>query len=235
MIPRSGIEFEEYVAQHLRKVGYIAQTTTASHDFGADIVATDPSTNTRICIQTKFHARPIGNNAVQEVFASLAHYGADEGWVVTNSTFTDSAQILANENNIRLIDGRELNRLARHAEPAVANSSHSQSNLHSSTVLDADAIFSAASIAVTYDRVTARELKARLHISNEQAFALLDALEEYGIVSPAINGVKTVLIDETELEVVLAAFGGTDAKPQKRKTKQKKGGLFHRILVFLKG
>jgi len=35
-------------------------------------------------------------------------YGGDEGWVVTNSTFTPSAKALAQKSNIRLIDSKSL-------------------------------------------------------------------------------------------------------------------------------
>lgn len=233
MIPRNGIEFEEYVATHLRQAGYIAQTTTASHDFGADIVAIDPDTNRRICVQTKFHGRPIGNSAVQEVAASLAHYSADEGWVVTNSTFTDSAQTLARENGIRLIDGQKLNHLTKGAKSVAMNNSHYQNASANPAAFDLDMMFSAARIIVERQRVSASELKARLHISNEQALALIDTLEEHGIVSPAIKGTRAVLIDERELEAP-GFFEEIDGRSQKDCAKKAEGGLFHRILSFLK-
>ena len=40
--------------------------------------------------------------------AGLAHYQADEGWVLTTGTFTKSARKLAMSTRVRLIDGKEL-------------------------------------------------------------------------------------------------------------------------------
>lgn len=233
MVPENGLEFEEYVAQHLRQAGYVAQTTAASHDFGADIVAIDPNTNRRICVQTKFHGRPIGNSAIQEVAASLAHYSADEGWVVTNSTFTDSAQTLARENGIRLIDGQKLNHLVKDVQSTATNNPYHRNTSANPAAFDPDTIFYAARIIVERQRVSASELKARLHISNEQALALIDTLEEHGIVSPAIKGTRAVLIDERELEAP-GFFEEIDGRSQKDCAKKAEGGLFHRILSFLK-
>ena len=44
----------------------------------------------------------------RKVYAGLAHYGADEGWVITNSYFTKSAIIQANSTNIKLVDRENL-------------------------------------------------------------------------------------------------------------------------------
>ena len=37
----------------------------------------------------------VGNKAVQEVISAVSFYGGDEGWVITNSSFTPSAIALA--------------------------------------------------------------------------------------------------------------------------------------------
>jgi len=61
-----------------------------------------------IIVQAKLHQGPVGNKAVQEVIGAVTFYGGDEGWVVTNSTFTTSAKALAQKAGIRLVDGRAL-------------------------------------------------------------------------------------------------------------------------------
>ena len=38
----------------------------------------------------------------------MVHYEADEGWIITTSTFTRSARDLARSTRVRLIDGKEL-------------------------------------------------------------------------------------------------------------------------------
>jgi HJR/Mrr/RecB family endonuclease len=38
----------------------------------------------------------------------VAYYGSDEGWVVTNATFTSSAKALAQKSHVKLINGKML-------------------------------------------------------------------------------------------------------------------------------
>ena len=48
-------------------------------------------------------AGPVGNGAVQEIAAALRFDPEDEGWVVTNSSFSRAARSLAEANNMRLL------------------------------------------------------------------------------------------------------------------------------------
>lgn len=98
-----GIKYEHKVAAWLKKQGYKnIQVTPASGDYGVDITARKG--RYRYAIQCKSYSRPVGVSAVHEVAGGIAHYGCDIGMVVTNSTFTDSARILAQENQIILLD-----------------------------------------------------------------------------------------------------------------------------------
>jgi Restriction endonuclease len=62
----------------------------------------------RVVIQLKRWTAPVGNKAIQATFAGMAHYQADEGWIITTSTFTKSARELARSTSVRLIDRDEL-------------------------------------------------------------------------------------------------------------------------------
>lgn len=53
----------------------------------------------------------MGNAAVQQVVAGKAYYGADESWVITNSTYTKGAIELANTTNTKLWDREKLSNL----------------------------------------------------------------------------------------------------------------------------
>ena len=66
-----------------------------------------------IAIQAKRYTGPVGNSAIQEIVAALRFYKADEGWVITNSTFTTSAAEFAQANGVRLVDGTELRGMLR--------------------------------------------------------------------------------------------------------------------------
>jgi len=106
----TGIDFEGYVALLLRKIGITNIIgTPVSGDQGADLLfKIGPR---KIAIQVKRHSKPIGNYAVQEIVGALRYYDADDGWVITNSTFTPSAEVLAQKNDVLLIDGQKLSDL----------------------------------------------------------------------------------------------------------------------------
>ncbi len=104
---QNGYEFEEYVANLYKKLGYtIEKVTKKSGDQGADVIAYKD--NKKYVIQVKFYNNPVGNKAVQEVVGAIGMYKADKGIVVTNSTFTPSAIELALANNIELVDGTKI-------------------------------------------------------------------------------------------------------------------------------
>jgi predicted Mrr-cat superfamily restriction endonuclease len=103
----SGPEFERFMADLLRQKGYQVEETPLSGDQGVDLVLPDLD-GKRVVIQLKRWTGPVGNKAIQATFAGMAHYQADEGWVITTSTFTKSARELARSTSVRLIDRDEL-------------------------------------------------------------------------------------------------------------------------------
>lgn len=104
---QNGYEFEEYVANLYKELGYkIEEVTKKSGDQGADVIAY--KNNIKYVIQVKFYNNPVGNKAVQEVVGAKGMYKADKGIVITNSTFTQSAIELAKANNIELVNGEKI-------------------------------------------------------------------------------------------------------------------------------
>jgi len=98
----TGKEFELFVSLMFKANGYKCKLTPDSHDFGADIIALK---NDRKCvIQAKRSITPIGIKAVQEIIGAIKYYGAQQGYVVTNNYFSQSARELARANNILLLD-----------------------------------------------------------------------------------------------------------------------------------
>ena len=107
----SGIDFEIYIKELLGSLGLEnIQHTPITNDQGADLLARKDGR--LIVIQAKRYSCPVGNSAVQEVLGALHFYHGDEGWVVSNSTFTPSAKELARRAGVRLIDGYDLARLS---------------------------------------------------------------------------------------------------------------------------
>jgi restriction system protein len=102
-------EFEHYCAAVLREIKWDARVTRASGDQGVDIVAQKRSR--RIVIQCKKYSKPVGNRAVQEIVAAIAHEGAELGVVVTTSEYTRSAERLAASNEVLLLHHSQLRRI----------------------------------------------------------------------------------------------------------------------------
>ena len=112
----TGVEFEEFLALLFKRLGYGVQTTRASGDYGADLLLREPGPKGRlIAVQAKRLSSNVGVSAVQEVYASQAHYGADAAWVVASGSFTEPARRLARENSVMLVDGADLADLVRRA------------------------------------------------------------------------------------------------------------------------
>lgn len=101
-----GIPFEEFLANVLRLHGHEVETTPASNDQGVDLVAVIHGQ--RFAIQAKGYANTVGNEAVQQVIAGMNLYNCDHAAVITNSSFTNSALILAESNDCLMIDNTRI-------------------------------------------------------------------------------------------------------------------------------
>jgi len=108
-IDLNGTEFENYLMNLFRKMGYEVIGTPATGDQGADmfLIINDK----KVAIQAKKYSKPVGNKAIQEVVSARSFYSCDEAWVITNSQFTRSAYELAQKCDVKLVDGHSLNRL----------------------------------------------------------------------------------------------------------------------------
>lgn len=108
MTPR---DYEHLCAGILRKAQWNARVTPASGDQGVDVIA--EKRGLRIVVQCKKYSKPVGNHAVQEIVAAIAHESARYGVVVTNSSFTAGARRLAASNRVLLLHHSELIRIDR--------------------------------------------------------------------------------------------------------------------------
>ncbi|QGM45857.1 restriction endonuclease [Methylocystis heyeri] len=107
----SPIEFEHYCAQVLREMKWDARVTQASGDQGVDIIA--DKRGRRIVVQCKKYSKPVGNRAVQEIVAAIAHVDAERGVVVATCDYTPAAQRLAASNDVLLLRHTELRKIDR--------------------------------------------------------------------------------------------------------------------------
>lgn len=97
----NGHEFEYRCADILRRKGYHnVVVTKASGDQGVDITAYKGLV--KYAVQCKYYSSPVGNKAVQEVYAGGKYYDCDRYIVMTNNTFTKSAKEAAKKLDVQL-------------------------------------------------------------------------------------------------------------------------------------
>lgn len=106
-----GYEFENFLKRLFKEMGFKVEHTRLSGDQGADLIISKHGEKT--AVQSKRYQEKVNNKAIQEVVASIAHYKAHKGMVVTNSEFTQSAIVLGESNNIELINRSDLEKLIK--------------------------------------------------------------------------------------------------------------------------
>ena len=84
----------------------IAENTSASGDYGVDILAQREGMS--YAIQCKRYLEPVGLEAVQQVYAGRAYYECHVAVVLTNQKFTANAQHLADKLGVVLWDRETL-------------------------------------------------------------------------------------------------------------------------------
>lgn len=105
----NGLEFEQCIAELLRKNGFRNVYLTEKYDLGVDIIA--EKNGTRWGIQTKRYAGLVKADSVRQVVTGLRLYDCDRAMVITNSVYSAVAQRLAASNDCLLIDRSGLNQL----------------------------------------------------------------------------------------------------------------------------
>jgi restriction system protein len=87
-------------------IGGTVERTAGVGDQGVDLFVVRGAQRT--AVQAKGYFNSVGNDAVQQVVAGMAHYGCNACAVITNSHFTISAKALAESNRCLLIGEEEL-------------------------------------------------------------------------------------------------------------------------------
>lgn len=108
----SGEEFEEYLAGLFREQGYATELTSATGDYGADLILTRGGQ--RIAVQAKRYRGSVGVQAVQEALSGQSYYRCNAAWVITTGTFTPNAMELAAKSGVKMIGRSELGHLMAH-------------------------------------------------------------------------------------------------------------------------
>ena len=105
----TGLEYESFCADLLRRLDWQVVELPATGDHGADLLASNNKIT--VAIQCKKYSKPVGNTAVQEVATAVKHYEANYGVVVSNSSYTKGANTLARSAKVTLMHHDDLNDL----------------------------------------------------------------------------------------------------------------------------
>ncbi len=100
------LQFESWCSRIISGCGWVASTTKASGDQGADVIARLGDMSA--VVQCKRYSKPVGNKAVQEAISARAYYHANEAIVVSTSGFTKSAEELASVTGVHLVPADRL-------------------------------------------------------------------------------------------------------------------------------
>jgi restriction system protein len=100
------VEFEEFLAQVFRLLGYEVRLTRRTGDHGADLILRHG--NIAIAVQAKGYADPVGPDPIREALMGKNMYRCQYCMAITNSRFTSAAYVEANCIGCVLIAGDQM-------------------------------------------------------------------------------------------------------------------------------
>lgn len=106
-------EFEKFVYDLFRKMGYDVELTPASGDYGVDVVAKKPGNTVAIQVKKYADGNMVGAPVVQQTLGAMWKVKADQSIIITTSGFTVYAQEQAREAPIELWDKKTLHEFVR--------------------------------------------------------------------------------------------------------------------------
>ena len=104
----SPYEFEEFIAELFGRMGYSTETTKASSDYGADVIAKRNGETTIIQVKRYKEGNNVGNQTVQQTLGAMFRFNAGKSIIVTTSKFTRQAMKQAEGAPIELWDKEKL-------------------------------------------------------------------------------------------------------------------------------
>lgn len=103
-----GHQFEAYLKGLFKELGYKSDVTSGTRDFGADLVMKNDKKKVVIQAKRYGYSNKVSIGAIQEIYAAMPYYKAQQGIVITNSYYTTAAEELAKACNIRILDRKGL-------------------------------------------------------------------------------------------------------------------------------
>lgn len=102
----TGAQFEIFVADLFRAMGYNATVLGGSGDQGVDVIVNYQGE--RVAVQCKNYGKAVGNKPIQEVYAGSRFHGCSDAWVIAPAGFTKGAVELARRVGVALYDANAI-------------------------------------------------------------------------------------------------------------------------------
>lgn len=110
-------EFEVYIADLFRRLGYRTEQVGGSHDEGIDVIAEEGGIKHYIQCKKYFGKHQVGSPEIRDFYGAIANrLGNGEGWFITTNKFTPEAEKFAEDKPIVLINQFKLVEYIRLAE-----------------------------------------------------------------------------------------------------------------------
>ena len=100
-------EFENFLCNLFKLLGFESKLTRSTRDGGIDVVAYDPRpiVGGKVVIQAKRYKNVVGVAAVRDLYGTMINEGANKGILVTTSHYGPAAYDFSKDKPIELIDG----------------------------------------------------------------------------------------------------------------------------------
>lgn len=111
-------EFEDYIAELFRRLGYKTYSVGGPNDGGIDVIAEKDGIKHYVQCKKYFNKREVRVGEVRDFYGALADRLADgKGYFITTNKFTLQAEKFAEDKPIELIDSNRLLKYIRLAGP----------------------------------------------------------------------------------------------------------------------
>lgn len=125
----TGIEFERFLKEMFKTLGYRVKKTPDSGDYGADLYM--EKDGKIYIVQAKRYRNKVSLPAVQEIVAAKSYYKADVCMVVTNNYLTPNAKTLAEKNNVIVYERPDLIKLVEASRTIIEKNKSTLKSLNS--------------------------------------------------------------------------------------------------------
>jgi restriction system protein len=118
-------QFEEFVCEHFRKLGYTTELTTYSNDYGIDGFAIKGKQ--KIAIQSKMYGhttRKINRQTVMELHGAKDFFNCTKAVIATDGTFLQDALVVAEKLKIEILYLNEIQKSASNTKTTTKNNTN---------------------------------------------------------------------------------------------------------------